>query len=346
MTPSPRRRPARLATILIALVLAAGLLPATGSPAMAAPSSPPIPTGLPTGIESLVRYTPAVSCKSVPRPGTAKLAQLLTSTYRGTYTYITRACGPVPNSEHLEGRAIDWMNSVRNPQQAAQATAVLRWLLATDAAGNRYANARRLGVMYLIWNNQIWGAYAADRGWRPYANCSRRPQRSLDSVCHRNHIHLSLSWEGAMARTSYWTRQVATPDYGPCRPADLNWAYTYRRPSPVPCRGHANIVAPRGASTTLKALTQYSGQPLRTGSTGGAVKAVQRAIRVTADGRYGPVTTAAMARWQRAHRVTATGRVNATTWRALLKAYTPAGARVPYAPPGRIPLPGELGPVE
>ena len=90
-----------------------------------------------------------------------------------------------------------------------------RVLLAGDAAGHPYANARRLGIMYIIWNNQIWGSYRAGEGWRAYGQCAAHPEPGYDASCHRDHIHFSLSWAGAQGRTSFWTRSVAAPDYGP-----------------------------------------------------------------------------------------------------------------------------------
>ncbi len=47
--------------------------------------------------------------------------------------------------------------------------------------------ARRFGIMYIIWNHQIWGTYAPQRGWAPYTG----------SVPHTDHIHFSFSWDGA-----------------------------------------------------------------------------------------------------------------------------------------------------
>ncbi|WP_258272927.1 hypothetical protein, partial [Escherichia coli] len=82
------------------------------------------------------------------------------------------------------------------------ADAVIKWMFAKDAQGRPYANARRLGVMYVIWNGKIWGAYGAGKGWRPYSTCAKHPEKSWDNTCHRNHMHISLSWAGAMGRTS------------------------------------------------------------------------------------------------------------------------------------------------
>ena len=178
---------------------------------------------------------PANSCDPVTRPGAAKLGRLLTATYPSTSYGVERGCGSLPNSEHHDGRAIDWMISIRNKSQAAQAKAAITGSLATDDKANKHANARRLGVMYVIWNNKIWGAYSADVGWRPYSTCAEHKEKSWDSTCHRNHVHISLSWEGAMGRTSFWSKKVAAPDFGRCRAADLNWAYAYDKPNAQPC---------------------------------------------------------------------------------------------------------------
>ncbi len=93
--------------------------------ATAATSTPPVPPGLPAGIERLAAYVPANSCGSATRAGTAKLGKLLTSTYPGTSFGGIRGCGTVPDSEHYDGRAVDWMNSIRSDKQAAQAKAVI-----------------------------------------------------------------------------------------------------------------------------------------------------------------------------------------------------------------------------
>jgi hypothetical protein len=131
-------------------------------------------------------------------------------------------------------------------------------------------------------------------------------------------MHFSFSWEGAMGRTSYWTGQVAAPDYGPCRPADLNWAGHYTRPNPTPCPSYPPVSAPAGASALTRALFTWSGMWLHRGMTGPAVSAVQQALGITADGTFGPVTRAAVVGYQAAHGLAQTGRLNYPTWRALL----------------------------
>jgi peptidoglycan hydrolase-like protein with peptidoglycan-binding domain len=309
------------------LVLALGLLLQAGSPpgsASAAPTPPPAQV-VPSGIEDLASYVAANSCSPTTRPGTAKLGTLLVTTYPGTSFGGARGCGATPDSEHHDGRAVDWMNSVRNAKQKEQAEAVIAWLFARDDSGRPYANARRLGVMYVIWDNHIWGAYRSREGWREYNGCTAKSKqgKALDSVCHRNHMHLSLSWAGAMGRTSYWTGEVAAPDYGPCRPVDMSWASGYTLPNPAPCPRVGAVTAPKGASKTLRTIVTYSGRSMEKGSRYPAVKAVQKAIGARRTGTYSSATVRKMKTWQRDHDLEATGELDYATWRALRKALAP-----------------------
>jgi hypothetical protein len=344
----PRTRPERprrrvlgtLTAAALAVAATLALAPAASAvrpePALRAATAPvpSLPSGLPTALEDLARYVPANSCDPHAKPGTTAVGDLLKATYRGSSYGIDRTCGtdPLPTSEHYDGRALDFFRSVRDPQQKAQVQALISWLFATDAHGNRYANARRLGVMYLIWNNRIWGSYRASDGWRAYAGCAARTARAYDTTCHRDHVHISLSWEGAMKRTSFWTRQVAAVDYGPCREAGLNWAAPYAQPRTSPCPSLPRVTAPAGSTALRRTLTTYSGMVLSRGDSGPVVRAVQQAVHTTVDGSFGPMTQAAVRTWQAGHGVTATGVVAADTWRALLKAAAVAKPAVAKAP--------------
>src|SRR4051794_16783542 len=286
-------RSALVGLLLAGTVLAALLVGATA--AQATRRVPPTPAGLPATIEPLAPYVEQTACDPTRRPGTARLAGLLTDTYRsysGASWGSTYACGTDGDrSEHYDGRAIDWMVNVRSAPQFAAAKAALGWLLATDRAGNRAAMARRLGVMYLIFNNRMWGSW--DGQWHDYNGCSKRTSRADDNACHRTHVHISLSWDGAMGRTSYWTKRVPRTDYGPCRPADLNWAYLYKRTNYLGCADYPLVRAARTASATKKALVKYSGAPVRRSWSGPAVSAVQQALHVGVSGSYGAATVSA-----------------------------------------------------
>lgn len=329
----PRRHRGVLAG-LVAVLSTTLLFAAIAGPASAAgvPSPSPgvakpvTPTGLPKAAESFASYVPAVGCDMRINPGTDALGQLMKTTYPDTSYGLGRTCeGTGMASEHTDGRAVDWMVSARTTNGMAEASAVIAWLFATDSNGVTYANAKRLGVMYLIWNNKIWGAYSADQGWRPYNNCANTPQSSMDTACHRDHIHFSLSWEGAMKKTSFWSGKVAAKEYGPCRAADMNWAgwYSVRY---TPCPRYPAVTAPAGSSAVMKNLVRFSGILLVSGATGPAVAAVQSALKVSpANGVFGPQTRAAVIAFKKAQRggVAPNSAVGEGTWRALMKANAP-----------------------
>jgi peptidoglycan hydrolase-like protein with peptidoglycan-binding domain len=317
------------------------------APAAAAVPVPAAPVTQPAVIEDLSPYEPQVSCNPVAMPGAVRLGDLLRATYPGTSYGVARACwSDGLTSEHYEGRAVDWMISGRDPAQAARARAVLDWLLRPDARGRPYANARRLGVMYLIWNDHIWGAYRAGEGWRPYSTCAAHPERSSDTTCHRDHIHISLSWAGATGSTSFWTGHVAPVDYGPCVPVDLNWAAPYSGSRGVPCPPHRAVTAPPGSSPATAALYRAAGARLAPGAQGPLVGALQRSLALAVDGDFGPRTAAAVSAFRSAHRLGAASVVDASTWRQLLAAAAD-GALPPDGPapaPRPAPSPSPVAP--
>lgn len=188
-------------------------VPGTGLPPAALPA---IAQPLPEGYDVSPTYEGQAQCDPQAKAGTQKLADLITATYGADQTvWIPRACDIGGQSEHKEGRALDWMTSVRHPQERANAEAFLAWLLGPDQFGNPYGNAMRLGVMYIGWNDRIWRGYDIERGWTELKGCFSKPTSGNDTVCHRNHIHISLTWDGASGRTSFWD---GTPMDGPYCP--------------------------------------------------------------------------------------------------------------------------------
>jgi len=180
-------------------MLSVALTAVTASPASAVvPKTPKFGAS----IENLSPYQPQTKCTSKAQPGVVKFRALILKTYKGTGDDgIVRGCKVGGTSEHKEGRAWDWAVSVKNPHQVAQVKTLFKWLFASDAYGHKYAMARRLGIMYIIWNKKIWGTYSASSGWRPYS-CSGVTD------CHQNHVHFSFSKAGASGKTSYWTKVV------------------------------------------------------------------------------------------------------------------------------------------
>src|SRR5215210_7290687 len=106
--PAARTAAAVLACVALALPLAGSAGSAVAAVAAPAARTPTVPSSLPAGIETSASYVPAVSCDPTAKPGTLELAKLLKATYPNTSYGISRTCGPVANSEHMEGRAVDW----------------------------------------------------------------------------------------------------------------------------------------------------------------------------------------------------------------------------------------------
>ncbi|MFI2664143.1 hypothetical protein ACH497_15780, partial [Micromonospora carbonacea] len=201
-----------VAHFLATTVSVVGFL-AIPQPAVAAPPTP----AFGPNIDSYAAYDPQDTCDPTAKPGVVEIKNLLNAEY-GSHTWgITRDCDSGGTSEHKEGRALDYHLDVDNAGQAADARDILSWLHATDQYGNQHAIARRLGIMYIIWNRQIWSASQASTGWRPYS-CD-----GSASSCHTNHIHFSFSWSGARRQTTWWTgtmnsyRYIYTVDAGHLR---------------------------------------------------------------------------------------------------------------------------------
>jgi hypothetical protein len=150
-------------------------------------------------IEGYAAYEGQSTCDPTAKPGTVALRNLLLARYPMSKSLgITRACASGGKSEHKEGRALDWGVNVNNAAQKAAAEDFIADLLATDQYGHAHALVRRMGIMYIIWNGRIWSAYQAGAGWRTYTGSSP----------HTDHVHLSLSWAGARAETSFWSGTV------------------------------------------------------------------------------------------------------------------------------------------
>jgi hypothetical protein len=180
-----------VAGMLVMSVAAVGFFALATGRASAAPVTPAFgPT-----IDGYASYDPQTACEPSPKPGVLDFRDLLNMTYGNHTAFIDRSCDDPAVSEHKEGRALDYMLDVNNATENAIANDILNWLLATDQYGNRHAMARRLGIMYIIRNRQIWASYRASEGWRPYDG----------SNPHTDHIHFSFSWAGALRNTTWWT---------------------------------------------------------------------------------------------------------------------------------------------
>lgn len=229
----------------------------------------PKPLGLPLGspyigayvgteIEGFARYEGQSTCDNTPKAGTLALREVLLARYPSTKSMgVSRDCAVGGQSEHKEGRAFDWGANVNDATDNAAVLDFLTALLAPDAQGNNYAMARRMGVMYVIWNRQIWGIYDAGAGWRPYDGANP----------HTDHVHISLTWAGGRGQTSFWSGSVVTglvPYTG--RPPRPTTTTTTRPPRTTTTR------PPRSTTTSTTRpprTTTTTGEPSTTSTTVG-----------------------------------------------------------------------------
>lgn len=203
----PSRFAARLVAVLLLAATALMLLP---QPASAAPRTPKFGPA----IDDYAEYDGASKCDPDAEPGVVAFQRLVLDAYPGTGAgSISRACSGEATSEHHEGRAWDWGVNASNPSDKRKAEAVIDWLLAEDRFGNDDAMARRVGLMYMIWDRRIW---FTGGGWSVYCVQRRRgcvdPDDGGERHPHTDHVHFSFSLAGARKATTFWnsTRSFIT----------------------------------------------------------------------------------------------------------------------------------------
>ena len=127
-----------------------------------------------------VRLEPFRQCTTGAQPGAEAMARQwrrLTGRRSGIHNCRKTEFGN--SSLHGEGRAIDLAANANDRLQKQQADAYVEWLI---------ANAVEIQCATLIWNGRIWSWAHRTAGWRPYGGKNK----------HRDHIHVNLTWEGAL----------------------------------------------------------------------------------------------------------------------------------------------------
>ena len=282
----------------VVIVFAAAVLLGVGLPAPSYAGTPPIslpahpkgltsPVRLPAGLDPASPYLPQVSCSPTDMPGVTKLRALVLKTYgEGGKGAIHHGCTE-GLSEHSEGRAWDWMASTKNAKQKAAAANFISWV-----TKNHGENARRLGIMYVIYNKKIWAIYREGDGWRP-------------SYDHVDHVHISFSWNGARGNTSFWTGKVGVIDQGPCSTFTGMYASLTSTPRTGACPAVAGLVKKTG-------LAQQA-----YGNHGATITSAQKKLKVKATSTFDQATWTAVRSYQRAHDVPYTGVLDQPTWASL-----------------------------
>jgi peptidoglycan hydrolase-like protein with peptidoglycan-binding domain len=301
-------------SLLATLALAGGQSGAAiAAPGTAAPTAqpqsavaPPVPLpanpdGLPsqgpTGgpVEAPAGYQPQMSCAAEPMRGTAMLRALVLRSYGvGHDGGAIRSCALGGQSEHKEGRAWDWMVDMTDSRERRAAADFISWLTAPGRDGQPGLMARRLGVMYVIFNEKIWASYRGT--WTDYSGASP----------HTDHVHISLSWNGSRGLTSFWAGRVTATDLGPCtefigQPATV----ATRRLQVSPCA--ASATSPFNSKRPVLWL----------GNTGEAVRLAQSLLGVSPSGTFGTATRSAVLEYQRRGDLPRTGSVDKPTWASL-----------------------------
>jgi hypothetical protein len=156
-------------------------------------------------VEDYASYQPQTRCRDLPRPGTRELAEWIDARFAGGSALASvRSCTSGGTSEHKDGRAIDWSMDATDPGQRQEVRRFLDEVFATDGSGTPHALARRMGIMYVIWNDHMWASYDSF-GRTDYRNASCAGAATCSATLrHRDHVHISLSRAGARADTSWY----------------------------------------------------------------------------------------------------------------------------------------------
>ncbi len=263
-----------------------------GLPAQEQPASHPAPPSksLPSTLDATPGWQATYSCDPNNRPGMIAFANLVSQHYNRPTYYASRACVMGDNSQHYEGRAVDWSMDVNDAGDKAIGDDVATWL-----TQNNGEMARRFGIMSVIWNKRSWYVSVPDR-WYDYTGPSP----------HTDHLHISFTWDGAMKRTSWWTGTAVTqPDQGTCRVYSLQYAprYTGRRTAPCPTS------LPNAPTTSFPVLLPTA----RTADVGTA-QAHLGFQGTNADASFGPMTLTKLMAYQRTRRLPVTGVLDNATW--------------------------------
>jgi hypothetical protein len=189
----------RLLTVLIAIAASLTLL----GPAQAAWRP----------VEAYSSYQPQTKCSAWAKPGSKVLLRWAEWSYGGRQGRIASSCVGRSVSEHKEGRAVDWMLNAKSTTDRARADKFLQRVFTTGSSGQPHALARRMGIMYIIWNDRMFASYDQFSP-KPYrsSSCRNKPLRQCSTTLrHRDHMHISLNRNGGYGKTSFYDGRLPKP---------------------------------------------------------------------------------------------------------------------------------------
>ena len=159
-------------------------------------------------IEDYAEYRPQEHCSPRAKAGTKVLAHWLVRR-GGAAGPISRRCKSGGTSEHKEGRAFDWVLDASRRKDRRVARAFLDVAFAEDKHGHTDARARRMGIMYIIWNDHMYAAWDEFRKDDYLSSSCKSVKKCSTTLRHRDHMHLSLSRPGGKGRTSWYDGRIS-----------------------------------------------------------------------------------------------------------------------------------------
>ena len=159
-------------------------------------------------VEDYAAYKPQQYCNPRAKPGTEALARWLVHR-GGGFGPTSRRCGSGGVSEHKEGRAFDWILDAGRRKDRRIAQEFLEVAFATDQRDNEHAKARRMGIMYIIWNDHMYSAWDQFERDDYLSSSCKSVQKCSKTLRHRDHMHISLSRPGGRGETSWYANRVS-----------------------------------------------------------------------------------------------------------------------------------------
>jgi hypothetical protein len=137
------------------------------------------------------------------------LGHWIVNRFDGGFGGISRSCAGKSVSEHKEGRAFDWTLDATKAADRARAEKMMERLFrGTKDGTEQHVLARRMGVMYIIWNDHIYSAWNRFEK-RDYLSSSCKSKRKCSKTLrHRDHMHISIAWRAARQNTSWYRARL------------------------------------------------------------------------------------------------------------------------------------------
>ena len=161
-------------------------------------------------LEDYASYQPQTGCSPKAKPGPKQLSRWVVNAFDGGSGPIGRPCSSGGTSEHKEGRAFDRTLDATKKADRQRAAVMMERIFRARRDGQEHVLARRMGIMYFIWNDHMYSAYDHfERTDYLSSSCTTKAGCST-TLRHRNHMHISLIRKAARAETSWYVARNAS----------------------------------------------------------------------------------------------------------------------------------------